>query len=410
MTRLVNDLIDLSAVESGSFQLALRPAAPAEIVRQTVESLRPRAVAKGLELIAEVDAGVPAWVDADGGRWRQVLVNLAGNALKFTDRGRVTVALHAEDEPDDRVRLTLCVQDTGPGIPPAEQARLFTAFSRLEQTAEKEGSGLGLALSAALCRAMDGDLSVTSDGVAGSCFTACIRVTKAAAPAAIPAPAVRTGLAPRVVVVDDNRLVRELFTAALQAHGAQVRAAGSGAAGLARVAEERPDVLVLDLALPDGDGADLVPRFRGLVPGLRIIGVSAHAAGPDRDRALAAGMDVFLVKPVALDALWSAVAGGSPAPAALFDLPATLRDRLRAEFVRELPAQRAALQAALQAYDWPRVVATAHYLRNSALVVQASSLFEACTELESAAMARDSAGAARWWARCAAVLDGLAAA
>ena len=411
MTRLINDLIDLSAVESGSFQLALRPAAPAELVRQTVESLRPRAAAKGLALEAEIDGGVPAWVQADGGRWRQVLVNLVGNAIKFTDRGRVVVALRAEATSDDRIDLVLAVSDTGPGIPPAQQGRLFAAFSRLEPTAAKEGSGLGLALSAALCRAMDGDLGVSSDGVTGSCFTARIRVTEAAAPVAVSTVGViPAGFAPRVLVVDDNRLVRELFVAALDARGARVRSAGSGAEGLAQIAEDRPEVLVLDLALPDGDGTEFVPRFRGLVPQLRIIGVSAHAGVADRDRALAAGMDAFLVKPVALDALWTAVAGVSTAPAAPaagFELPAPLRDRLRAEFARELPAQRASLAAAVQAGDWSAVYARAHYLRNSALVVQASDLFTACTALEAAAAGQNAPLVRDCWARCRALIDPL---
>ena len=141
-----------------------------------------------------------------------------------------------------------------------------------------------------------------------------------------------------------------------------------------------------------------------------IIGVSAHAGVADRDRALAAGMDAFLVKPVALDALWTAVAGVSTAPAAPaagFELPAPLRDRLRAEFARELPAQRASLAAAVQAGDWSAVYARAHYLRNSALVVQASDLFTACTALEAAAAGQNAPLVRDCWARCRALIDPL---
>ncbi len=413
MTRLVNDLIDLSAVESGSFQLATQTVNPADLLNQTVESLRPRAAAKGLDLRAGTGGDVPAWVVADGGRLRQVLLNLAGNAIKFTDRGAVTVSLHAGPARAGRQRLVLAVQDTGPGIPPAQQAQLFTPFTRLARTADKEGSGLGLALSAALCRAMGGDLTVESDGRSGSCFTATLLVTPAAAPPeAPPTAALSSGRVPRVLVVDDNRLVRELFTASLTERGARCRIATTGAEGLARAAEERPEVIVLDLALPDGDGADLVPRFRALATGVRIIGVSAHAGPADRTRALAAGMDVFLVKPVALDALWAAVtAAGEPAPAippAFFALPSTLQARLQAEFLRDLPGRRAILAAAVQAGDWAAVRAAAHYLRNSALVVQAGDLFDACAALESAAGAMNADAANRAWLRCAAALDALA--
>ncbi|HEY0865427.1 MAG TPA: ATP-binding protein [Lacunisphaera sp.] len=411
MTRLVNDLIDLSAVESGSFQLAAQAVNPADLLQQTVESLRPRAAAKGLALRAETGGDVPAWVVADGVRLRQVLTNLAGNAIKFTDRGAVTVSLRAGPADGALCRLVLAVQDTGPGIPPAQQARLFSPFTRLPQTADKEGSGLGLALSAALCRAMGGGITIESDGRSGSCFTATCLVTPTAAPAEAAAPAVLpAGPAPRVLVVDDNRLVRELFVTALTERGARCRVAGSGAEGLTRAAAAAPEVIVLDLALPDGDGANLVPRFRALVPGVRIIGVSAHAGTAERMRALAAGMDEFIVKPVPLAALWAAVIGTPPAPVAPpphFELPAALRDRLREEFARELPARRAELAAALHAADWARVRATAHYLRNSALVVQATALFETCTGLEAAAAAADAGAATQWWSRCAAALDAL---
>jgi signal transduction histidine kinase/DNA-binding NarL/FixJ family response regulator len=412
MTRLVNDLIDLSAVEAGSFQLTVESVAPAELVRQTVESLRPRAAAKALGLRAEVGDDIPAWVAADGGRLRQVLTNLAGNAIKFTDRGAVTVSLQAGPASEGRCLLMLAVHDTGPGIPPAQQARLFTPFTRLAQTADKEGSGLGLALSAALCRAMGGSITLESDGRSGSCFTASFLVTPTDAPveAAVTA-ALPSGRVLRVLVVDDNRLVRELFTASLTEHGARCRAAASGADGLARVAEEAPEVIVLDLALPDGDGADFVPRFRAIAPGVRIIGVSAHAGTADRARALAAGMDAFIVKPVPLQTLWAEVAGAASPPAAaaaaFFDLPGPLLARLRQEFARELPARRAELAAGVQAADWARVRTSAHYLRNSALVVQAAGLFEACSGLETAAGAADAKAAALWWPRCAAALDAL---
>lgn len=413
MTRLVNDLIDLSAVESGSFQLAARPVAPADLVRQTVESLRPRAEAKGLSLRCATADDVPAWVTADSDRLRQVLINLAGNALKFTDQGTVMVSLRAEPAPEGRSRLILTVDDTGPGIPPEQQGRLFAPFTRLARTAEKEGSGLGLALSAALCRAMGGGLVVESDGRSGSRFTASFVLTPAAAPASVQLvvrPA--AGFAPRVLVVDDNRLVRELFVAALTERGAACRPAANGAEALVRLAGEVPEVIVLDLALPDGDGADLTPRLRALAPGVRIIGVSAHAGIADRTRALAAGMDHFLTKPVPLDELWAAVVGartGAAGPAAYFDPPPALRERLHRDFLAELPARRAELATAMRAGNWRQVRAGAHYLRNSALVVQATELFEACTGLENAAAAGQAAEAGRWWSRCAAALDVLAA-
>jgi len=258
---------------------------------------------------------------------------------------------------------------------------------------------------------MGGGITIESDGRSGSCFTASFLVAPTSAPAeAVVTAAIPSGRAPRVLVVDDNRLVRELFVSSLTERGARCRFAASGAEGLARAAEEAPEVIVLDLALPDGDGADFVPRFRALAAGVRIIGVSAHAGSADRTRALAAGMDEFIVKPVPLAALWTAVTGARPvqaAPLPAFELPAPLRARLQEEFPRALPARQAEPTAALHASRWSRVPATAHYLRNSALVVQAPALFEACTGLEEAAGAADVSAAMRWWSRCAAALDAL---
>ncbi len=411
MTRLINDLIDLSAVEAGSFQLILQPVAAAELVGQTIESLRPRAEAKGLSLRLEMGNDVPPWVETDDGRLRQVLINLAGNAIKFTDRGTVTVSLHAGPATAGKLLLMLAVHDTGPGISPEQQSRLFSPFTRLAHTAEKEGSGLGLALSAALCRAMGGNITVESDGRSGSGFTATILVAPTGAPALVHAqPGPTPGFAPRVLVVDDNRLVRDLFISALTQRGAICHAAGNGAAALARVATDAPEIIVLDLALPDGDGTDFVRRFREVVPTVRIVGVSAHAGVADRTRALAMGMNEFLVKPVALDALWAAVAGRPPSALhskSSFDPPAELQRELQMEFLRELPGKRAELAAAMASADWPRVRAGAHYLRNSALVVRADALFAACTGLEEAATTGRPEEAAPWWRRCQDALDTL---
>ena len=397
MTRLVNDLVDLGALESGGFQLVPRTIDPAALVSQTIESFRPRAESRGLTLACFIDPGMPEWISIDGERFRQVLINLVGNALKYTERGGVTVALRTE--PGDLLSLT--VRDTGPGIAPAEQEKLFVAFSRLELTASKEGTGLGLALSSGICKSMGGSLKVTSDGIAGSCFTAIFRTALAPIPVVSSSPLASPSLrGRRILVVDDNPLVRELFIAFLTEQGAMCAAAGTGAEALAQGDASEFDAIILDLALPDGDGTEFVSRIRERARQARLIGVSAHASAIDRQRALASGMDAFLTKPVALGALASAIVAASTPGDPEFGTAGALRERLARQFSQELPAQRGDLEAAIRQRDWSRVQAMAHYLKNSAVVVHDDALFDVCTGLEQAALSGTESEVQHWWTRC----------
>lgn len=404
MTRLIDDLLDLSAAGSGAFRLAPSVVSPGDIVQRIVDGLRPRADAKGLRLTCTVAPAVPAWVEADGGRLAQITLNLTGNALKFTDQGKVAVTLDAAQETDGRVRLRLAVRDTGPGIPTDQQARLFVPFSRLDSTAAKEGTGLGLALSEALCRAMDGSLLVESDGVNGSCFVAECRVPLSDAPVPLAAPLANgtaAGSPPTVLIVEDNTLLRELFTTFLRECGCACTAVASGTEALARAREAAPDMILLDLSLPDADGIALAPDLRALAPTARIVGASARAGESDRARALAAGMDFFLAKPIPLATLASLVCAGTGAPvsAAYPVIPG-----LFAAFLRELAGLQTELADAVAAGDLPRVRRRVHYLRNSALAVQADELFDAATHVEDAAARGDADATTEAWPACAAVI------
>lgn len=405
MTRLVNDLLDLSAAESGAFRLTPRPVAPGALIREMAESLAPRAAAKGLQLRCTVTPAVPAWVEADGNRLGQIALNLAGNAIKFTDAGEVSLALDATAPADGRVQLILAVRDTGPGIKPADQATLFEPFARLAPTADREGSGLGLALSRTLCRAMGGDLTVESDGRHGSCFRATLSVPVVPAPAESTPAGTRVGIRPTaVLVVEDNTLVRDLFVSFLSGQGCVCVIARTGAEALASLHEQRPEAIILDLSLPDGDGIALLPQLRAGAPGARIVAVSAHANEADRARALAAGVAAFFTKPVALEHLWAAVTGGRTARAPAAPPSA---DQLLAIFQRELPGLRAELAAALAAGDMLRVRRRAHYLANSALVLGARDLLDACLALERTAERGGDGAVAEAWRRCDALISNL---
>lgn len=405
MLRLVNDLIDLSTIEAGAFRLVEKPTDLADLVRQSIESLRPRASAKSLALRFTAGPDVPAWVATDAERWRQIVLNLAGNAVKFTARGGIEITLAAFTREGDHCTMELAVRDTGPGIAPADHAKLFQPFSRLDLTAQQEGAGLGLALTAALCRRSGGELLLESDGRTGACFRA--RLPVRIVPAPTPAAAPETTLTGRrILIADDNTLVRELFAAHLAELGADCTVAADGEQALARALTDHYDALVLDLAMPRLDGHEVARRLRAqLRSPLRIVGVSAHASPTDRALALAAGMDEFLVKPVELAALAAALAG-QPLAAPPFnpEVSTQLLFHLAGVFRTEAAAQRDAITATLDRQNWPALKTCAHYLKNSAAVVRDNRLYTACGALEDAADTRDPSAAITAWATCEAAL------
>ncbi len=411
LLRLVNDLLDLSAIEADGLRLQPQPVELDRVVAGVVDDLQPRAAAKGLTLQCEVAEEVEGrWFEADAARVRQIVFNLVGNALKFTDAGAVVVRLGrvaaaTEGDPAGPTRLALEVSDTGPGIAPAEQSRLFEAFARLDKTAAHEGTGLGLAMVAALARLMDGGVRVESDGASGTTFTVELALTPAAPPAYTragqpPAPTSLAGC--RIVVAEDNPLVAELFVAVLTDLGAHCTRAADGEAACRAVLAGGVDVLVLDLALPQLDGVAVARRLRAPGVGaraLRIVGVSAHAAAEDRAQALAAGMDAFLSKPVELADLVAAIAGAGSATGARLPgngIGAAIKSRLEAQFRADAARQREAVAAALRAEDGERLRRRTHYLANSASAVGDTSLLAACRALETYATASGPQREAAW--------------
>lgn len=403
MTRLVNDLIDLSALESGVFRLVNKPTPLAELVQQTVDSLRPKAEAKGLQLVLKIDPQLPEWIEADAERLRQIVLNLLGNAVKFTPTGRVEVGLHRPAAAADRFELT--VRDTGPGIPAEDQPKLFEPFFRLELTAQQEGTGLGLALVAGLCRSMGGGVEVESALGAGACF----RVRLPLRPAVAAVNQSRAQLdqllrGQKVLVADDNALVRELFTTYLRSLGAECIEAFDGEEALDLVHRHPCNALVLDLAMPRLDGCSVARRLRAEGATLRIVGVSAHTDAADRAEALAAGMDAFLTKPIELTVLGQALATNHlavPVARSQEQLQAQFAGRFRAE----LPTEIARITSAHAAHDWDGLRAAVHHLKNSALVVGDDRLSEACTIMERHIAARDTAAVEAAWSACTADLD-----
>ena len=383
MLRLVNDLIDLGSLQAGVFRLQPGRVNLPQLVTECVTALQPRAGAKGLQLVHECAANAPGWVEADAVRLRQILLNLATNAVKYTERGSVRLTLARG--PAGGVRFS--VRDTGPGIPEERRAELFRPFTRLTHDEHTEGSGVGLALVAGLCAAMGGSVRLENPPGGGSLFVVDLALTEITTADESPAAELRTSLAGlRIVVADDNTLVRELLTVSLRERGAEVVAVADGEEAVAACAQATPDAVVLDLAMPrlDGFGAARAIRASALAPQPFLVGLSAHAQVGDEVAARAAGMDHFLTKPVRLATLASVLRSGrGPAEevAPPEEAPPALVASLRAHYERETPLVLAEMRAAFAAGDWPVLRRRAHYLKNSADVLGLATLQDACRHL-----------------------------
>jgi signal transduction histidine kinase/CheY-like chemotaxis protein len=316
---LVGDILDFSRMEAGRLELTLAPVSPAAILRDAVAIVEPAAEAKGLSLVVEVEAlGAAAASDLfalDEGRLRQALLNLLANAVKFTDAGSVRARLVLGP---DAGQMEFAVIDTGIGITPEVQARLFRRFTQADGTISRRygGAGLGLAISKTLVRLMGGDIGVESAPGEGSRFW--IRLTAAPVEAAAPGPAegplgrvLDAGRPIRVLLVDDHPMNRELGEAVLVLAGCIVTTADDGAAAVEAARRESFDVVLMDIHMPGMDGLAATRAIRAL-PGppaaTPVLAVTADVR-PEQVRAcLAAGMNGHLAKPINREQLLAAIA------------------------------------------------------------------------------------------------------
>jgi signal transduction histidine kinase/CheY-like chemotaxis protein len=418
MLRLVNDLVDLGALQAGAFRLNPEEVELHGLVAECLDSVRTRAEAKNLEISCQLHPGVPGQARTDGARLRQVLLNLLGNAVKYTHEGSIKLRVQRCDPVNlglpvpEWARIGVWVEfaviDTGPGIAPEDQQRIFEPFIRLERDLAEQGAGLGLALTGRLCHALGGNVHVESDGEHGSSFIARLPLGVPGDPAigeklvTDPAKAAWPGL--RVLVADDNTLMRELMGSFLRSRGARVTEVSDGLAAVEECRERMFDVVLLDISMPWLDGHAAIQRLRA-PGGARgqpwVIGLSAHAGPEEEARALAEGMNCFLVKPMPLAALAEAMFAAPAAQrvwrtagAEIEETATPLRERLLEIYERETPRVVDRLRGAAQAHDWPALRSLAHYLQNSADALGAGQLQRCCHDLESAAKAaaNDSVG------------------
>jgi signal transduction histidine kinase/CheY-like chemotaxis protein len=309
---LLNDVLDFARIEAGRLELQPVPFPPAAAVRAIVDILHTRARDKGLQFDLHVADNIPRAVIADAARLRQILIALLGNAIKFTERGRVELSVTCPERVDSRAVLHFTVTDTGVGIDSAALDRLFKPFSQADSSLARRhgGTGLGLAISVRLAKAMGGLLQVQSTLNKGTTFRLILPcdVPDAVAPpqAAEPVRPVTPTLQGRVLVVEDDSVNRQVMELFLKKMHVAARFAHDGEAAIKMATSETYDVILMDCQLPGIDGMETTRQIRQKLEGARpvkIVALTANAGRNVRDACFAAGMDDFLTKPVRLELL-----------------------------------------------------------------------------------------------------------
>ena len=458
---IINDILDFSKIEAGKMGFESVDFDLREMVLSLVELLDLRAQEEGLSLLSDIDANVPQWLRGDPMRLRQILLNLIGNALKFTEAGTVQVRVGCGSTETGRLLLEIEVEDTGIGISLEAQQRLFSSFEQADVTTTRKygGTGLGLTITRALVQGMAGEITLRSVPGVGSTF-------RVALPVAIGSPVnsvAEEPLAPfdcrlNVLCAEDGHTNRVIVQAFVQGLGHDVSFVENGLQAVHRCAEENFDLILMDGRMPVMDGLAAARAIRAggidetwvLDPAIHMIALTANATGNDRELCLAAGMDDFLSKPLderllaqalhrAVDALRArgrllrpvrstlAMAGGSTAAldalfldsepdaasvdeaqALLADAahrpplaaPAvrSLSDRLADAFRSETPRLLAELADAIEQRDLPRAARIAHNIKGSAYYIHSEQMAEDAGGLEEACDAADAAGVQRHWA------------
>ncbi|WP_341862621.1 ATP-binding protein [Gymnodinialimonas sp. 57CJ19] len=315
----VNEALDITRIEMGAMKLSPHRFEMRDIVKVFIEVLTPLAQEKNLFLQVEFSPGMDRAFDGDGGRIGQILTNLIGNAIKFTDTGGIKVFVDGIHSADHTI-ATITVTDTGQGIPAEHLEDIFEDFVALAHSEGRQvrGDGLGLSISRKVARLMGGDLTVQSEVGTGSTFRLRVPLNRAQ-PGAVPPGTERAGdtdlsaarTAMAVLIVEDNAVNRSVLRDMLERLGHNVSEATNGLQGVRAAQEKTFDLIFMDVSMPVMGGIEAVGRIRaeeGPNQRTRIYGLTAHGSEDYRDNALAVGMDAFFTKPIRLTALQKVLA------------------------------------------------------------------------------------------------------
>ena len=433
LLRVINDILDFSKLEAGRLELESAPFNATHHLQETLKPLALRAREKGLYLDWQVAPGVPETIVGDAGRLRQILINLVGNSIKFTERGGVTVAISCYEKEESL--LHYAIADTGIGIPKEKLGQIFEAFTQADGSTTRRygGTGLGLAISAQLVDMMKGRIWVESEPGRGSTFHITARfqipIARAAIAAARTAPPSRPAdmgrpapRALRVLLAEDNDVNRLLATRILEKRGHFVLAVENGRLAVT-AAEELFDVALMDVQMPvmDGFTATAAIRAREMETGghLPIIALTAHAMTGDRERCIAAGMDAYVTKPIDPAELFAAIerllraAHAPPARSEPERRSSEVLDRkeavdrvegdmellatLAGDLAKSLPSMLARIEERLRSRDAAGIERDAHALKGALSVLSARASTRAVLRLEEAGRANDLEAATAAW-------------
>jgi signal transduction histidine kinase/DNA-binding response OmpR family regulator len=427
LLQILNDILDYSKLEAGKLDVESIDFDLRQAVGDAVALMAAKANEKGIALAAEVDPAVPAYLRGDPGRVRQVLLNLIGNAVKFTERGGVTVRVRQlplanPDEPYARVRVG--VRDTGIGISEAAKSKLFGSFAQADSSISRRfgGTGLGLAISRRLVEAMGGEIGLESDPGKGSEFHFELTLPVGVEPKSnVHAPVMQSSRSLHVLIAEDNSVNQKVAMGLLKLSGHTSEVANNGREAVAAVAAGSFDLVLMDMHMPEMDGIEatrVIRALEGPQKSVWIVAATAGALQSDIEACLLAGMNDYIPKPILPDALAMALARANGAlvaqdaagsDAGTSDTGPTVQERLAAssaildesvigdlesqmgveivaslvadytQNARELTASIALARAAGNDVEWIRA---AHSLKSSAANMGLAQTFCAARDLE----------------------------
>jgi signal transduction histidine kinase/DNA-binding NarL/FixJ family response regulator len=370
---LINDVLDMAKIETGRATVKNAPFDLGRVVRDIIDLMHVNAEAKNLEFRLDQPSEFPRCVCADAGKLRQVLINLIGNAIKFTPQGHVLLRLGMRPAADPRLgTLIVEVEDTGIGIAADDQSRIFESFVQIDNPHFQKGTGLGLTITRQYLELIGGRIRVESAPGKGSTFHVEMPVelpdaaAVAAIAAALPAHGPVVALAPgqpdyRLLIIEDELANRLLLRQLLERVGFQVRMAEDGAAGVELFKTWQPQLIWMDIRMPVMDGMAATRRIRALDGGqaVKIVVISASVFKEDRDKVMAAGMDDFIRKPYRPEEIFDCLARLLGANFIHAEVPAAIAagpPPLRSDMLATLPPPlRAELAAALVSLDAARI-------------------------------------------------------